>query len=214
MDVYQPCRRVSWLVLLSAVVLVVAVISSPRALAASARPRVGPPGLGWTRVLSDDFSRPSLNRSLWTPGWFGTGVTGPVNTAENACYDSSLARVPGDGSLHLSLVPRESTCGGSTRSYTGALVSSDPSDGVTGHRGFQYTYGYLEVRAYLPAAGPGVIANWPAIWSDGQSWPTDGENDTMEGLGGSTCFHFHSPSGGPGSCVTGDYAGWHTFASD
>ena len=36
----------------------------------------------------------------------------------------------------------------------------------------------------------------------------------MEGLSGKTCFHFHSPSGGPGACVAGSDTGWHTFASD
>jgi Ca2+-binding RTX toxin-like protein len=36
--------------------------------------------------------------------------------------------------------------------------------------------------------------------------------DVMEGLGGSAAYHFHSPSGGPGSSVGGDYTGWHIFA--
>jgi beta-glucanase (GH16 family) len=53
------------------------------------------------------------------------------------------------------------------------------------------------------------------VWADGQSpWPTNGEDDVLEGLGGEACFHFHSPSGGPGSCVAGNLSGWHTFASD
>ena len=34
----------------------------------------------------------------------------------------------------------------------------------------------------------------------------------MEGLGGKAAYHFHSPSGGPGSAVNGDYTGWHIFA--
>lgn len=171
-------------------------------------------GVAWRLALNAQFNQPSLNQRLWTPGWFGTGITGPVNSSEDACYDSAQVTEPGDGFLHLPLLPHANTCGGSTRPYTGSLVSSNPSDGVAGHVGFQYTYGFLEVRAYVPAASPGVIANWPAIWSDGQSWPTDGENDTMEGPGGQACFHFHSPAGGPGACAAGSYAGWHTFGSD
>ncbi len=157
-------------------------------------------------MFSDEFNGSALDTSKWTPGWFGSGITGPINSAETACYDSSQVTVPGDGSLHLPLTSKPATCGGATRPYSGALVSSNGK--------YQYTYGYLEVRAYLPAAATGAIANWPATWSDGQSWPADGENDTMEGLGGQACYHFHSPAGGPGACANGGYTAWHIFASD
>jgi beta-glucanase (GH16 family) len=160
----------------------------------------------WRLVFRDEFNGSTLDTSKWTSGWFGTGISGPVNSSETACYDSSQVSVAGDGSLHLPLISKSVTCGGKTRPYTGALVSSNGK--------FQYAYGYFEVRAYLPAASSGVIANWPATWSDGQSWPTDGENDTMEGLSGQACYHFHSPSGGPGACANGNYTGWHVFGSD
>jgi beta-glucanase (GH16 family) len=110
------------------------------------------------------------------------------------------------------VTPAASTCGGKTQPYTGALLSSNPSDGRASG-GFQYTYGAFETRVYIPASGA-QVANWPAVWTDGQTWPTNGEDDIMEGLSGQTCFHFHSPSGGPGACVAGTGAGWHTFASD
>jgi len=36
----------------------------------------------------------------------------------------------------------------------------------------------------------------------------------FEGLHGSDCWHFHSPSGGPGGCASlTDPTGWHTFAA-
>jgi beta-glucanase (GH16 family) len=157
----------------------------------------------WNLIFSDEFNGTSLDTSKWTPGWFGSSISGPVNSAELACYDSKHATVPGDGSLHLLLDTTRNTCK-STLNYTGALVSSNGK--------FQYAYGYVEFHVYLPASGASV-ANWPATWSDGQSWPTDGENDTMEGLGGDACVHFHSPAGGPGACVPGNFTGWHTFAS-
>jgi beta-glucanase (GH16 family) len=39
--------------------------------------------------------------------------------------------------------------------------------------------------------------------------------DVLEGLGGSACWHFHDPSGGPGGCASGGYGGaWHTYGAD
>ncbi len=159
----------------------------------------------WTMIFNDEFDGTTLDVAKWTPGWGKSGITGPVNDGETACYDSNLVTLPGDGSLHLALQARQSTCKG-THPYTGALVDTNSH--------FQYTYGYIEFRAYLPAASNGKVANWPATWTDGQSWPTNGENDTMEGLGGQACYHFHSPQGGPGDCAGDDFTGWHIFASD
>jgi beta-glucanase (GH16 family) len=101
---------------------------------------------------------------------------------------------------------------------SGGIISSDPDDGQPGHTGYQYTYGFVEARIYLPASGT-EVANWPAFWAVGQNWPVDGEMDVMEGLGGSACYHFHygtSPSdkNGPGNCVSGNYTGWHTFGAN
>ena len=160
----------------------------------------------WNLIFSDEFSASSLDRAKWTPGWFGTGITGPVNSGESACYDSRHVTLPGDGALHLRLDATANTCKGMSMPYTGGLVSSN---GL-----FQFAYGYTEFRVYLPATSSGQIANWPGTWSDGQSWPADGENDTMEGLGGPACYHFHSNMGGPGSCAGGNYSGWHTYASN
>ena len=79
---------------------------------------------------------------------------------------------------------------------------------------FSFTYGAVEARIYLTGTS-GKINNWPAFWADGTgAWPATGELDVMEGLGGSAAYHFHSPSGGPGSNVSGDFTGWHTYAAD
>ena len=176
-----------------------------RALSTTPQPLGQPPG-DWNLIFSDEFNGTALDSTKWTPGWFGTGITGPVNAEELACYDSTHVRAAGDGNLHLLLDATPNTCKGKSMPYTGALVSSN---GL-----FQYAYGYVEFHVYAPASSPGQMANWPATWSNGQSWPGDGENDTMEGLGGPACYHFHSPAGGPGTCARGDFTGWHTFASD
>ncbi len=162
----------------------------------------------WRLVFSEDFNGSNLDTSKWSAAWDGiTGIYGPVNSSETACYDSSNLSFPGDGSLHLRLISKEETCKGAVRPYAGALIHSNTK--------FQFSYGLYEVRAYLPAATPATIANWPAIWSDGQHWPKDGEIDTMEGLGGKACFNFHySRRSAAPVCPAGDFTGWHTFASD
>jgi hypothetical protein len=178
---------------------------------ANPTPNTGPVPLGqtgnWKLIFDDEFNDTSLNTSKWTAGWMGTGITGPVNPLELACYSSANATEPGDGTLHLLLVAKSNTCIGGTHAYTGAMVSSNGK--------FQFTYGYEEFRIYLPAASAGKIANWPAAWSFSKvnSACCQGEDDTMEGLAGNACFHFHGSAGGPGACVSGNYTGWHTYAS-
>ncbi len=172
------------------------------------RPSPTPIPTTWRLVFSEDFNGISLDPSKWSAAWDGiTGVYGPVNTAETACYDSANLSFPGDGTLHMQLISKQETCKGAIRPYAGALIHSNGN--------FQFSYGLYEVYAYLPAAPDGTIANWPAIWSDGQHWPRDGEIDTMEGLSGKACFNFHYQrrSASP-ICPARNYIGWHTFASD
>ncbi len=166
----------------------------------------------WRLVFRDEFNNNALDTSKWSAAWDNiTGIYGPVNGAETACYDSSNVIFPGDGSLHLQLESKQAFCKGASRPYSGALIHSNTK--------YQFTYGYYEVRAFLPAASNGTIANWPAVWSDGQNWPVDGENDTMEGLSGKACYHFHyaidsNTAGDIGACANGTFTGWHVFASD
>ncbi len=158
---------------------------------------------GGTYLFDDEFSG---DLSKWEVGWFGGA--GPVNSAEAAAYSPSHVWISG-GNLHMTLTadsiyaPRF----GHNVPYTGALVSTEKS-GL-----FHVSPPYrVEARMYLPASGSRA-ANWPGFWDNGNSWPTDGENDTMEVLGGDACFHYHSPSGGPGGCASGNFSGWHTFAA-
>ena len=40
-------------------------------------------------VMDSEFNTTSLNTNIWTPGWFGSGVTDPVNSNEDDCYTSN-----------------------------------------------------------------------------------------------------------------------------
>lgn len=164
----------------------------------------GVPGT-WRPIFVDDFDAAGLDTSKWSTGWFGDGVTGPVQVNEDACYDPDLVQVPGNGALSLVLADRPSTCSGRDRRWSTGIVTTNGK--------FSYTYGALEARIYLPPNDRGVPANWPALWSSGQTWPQDGENDTMESMGGQTGPHFHSTGSDVGFAVDASWTGWHTYGS-
>jgi Glycosyl hydrolases family 16 len=174
----------------------------------------GVPG-NWKLVFDDEFNGASLDTSKWSTGWLSSGITGPVNHKESECYDPSQVAV-GGGSVNLTLIAKSESCGINDPEYATGLINTAGK--------FTYTYGLLEARVWLPAANgaPNKVANWPAVWTDGQNWPYDGEDDVAEGLTGQVCAHFHSaaetsgvgPGGGSG-CLGGAYAeGWHTFAAN
>ena len=169
----------------------------------SAQPVGGGPG-PWNLVLDSEFNGSSLDPSQWSTGWFGSGITQPVNSSEQECYDPAQVSVA-NGELDLTAIAKVEDCGGVARAYASGIVTTDGT--------FSFTYGYMEARIWLP--GSAGIADWPAFWADGRNWPTDGEIDVLEGLGGKACVHFHNPAGGPGTCASGNFAGgWQTFAAD
>jgi len=122
---------------------------------------------------------------------------------EEAGYSSSNVSIS-NGTLNLTLDHSPVTVNGRTFPFTGAIVTT------RGH--FTFTYGYVEWMAYLPESANGEIADWPALWADGTgTWPSTGEMDVLEGLGGTAEAHFISPSGNPGILAGTTYRGWHTF---
>jgi beta-glucanase (GH16 family) len=189
-------------------------IKAEAATAATPQP-VGISG-DWAMVMDSEFDNGSaLNTNVWTSGWFGTGVTDPVSTLEDDCYNSNNV-IPTSTALDLDVTHQSSTCSGKTYPYTGSLISTQPNGSNTG---FEYTYGVLEARVYIPAAANGsMISNWPGVWAT-TTPSTDsaggyGEDDIVEGLAGQGCYHFHDSAEAPGYCDTTLTPGWHTFASD
>jgi hypothetical protein len=184
-------------------------------------PLQGPLGIKgrWKLVLNSTFSG-AMNTDIWSTGWFGAGITGPADSFESTCYSPANVAFPDNGTMSLSLSLQPSTCKFDgipvTEPDTGAAVTTDPNDGRASG-GFEYTYGVLEARLYLPGQH-GLIVNWPGVWTTSQTWPVGGEDDIVEGLGGHACYHFHnalpSTGGGPGGCDMVLKPGWHTFASD
>ena len=169
---------------------------------------LGVPG-SWNPIFDEEFNGTSLNQSLWSTGWGGPGLTGPVSTEELECYSPSQV-VVGGGELDLNLIAQPQTnCpldGGGTinEPYTSGMIQTQGK--------FSFTYGYFETRVWLPGATTG--SDWPGVWAVGANWPAGGELDLVEGLGGQGCWHFHDPSGAPGGCSGVYTGGWHTFGAD
>jgi len=83
-------------------------------------------------------------------------------------------------------------------------------------RRFIFKHGYYEARIHVPAAAPGRIANWPAFWMTGTTWPATGEIDILEAVGGGLSATYHTanmadPAAGITSKIPGDFTGWHVF---
>jgi beta-glucanase (GH16 family) len=157
---------------------------------------------------SDEFNGSSLDLSKWQPNWLGssnTAITKPINGSEQSCYDPAQASLV-NGSLKLSAVAR--SCNGYP--YASGMVTS--------HGHYTFTYGYMEARVWMD--GSSNPKNWPAFWADGTgTWPTTGEIDVMEGLGGSPAWHYHwgsgsNPSQTGGTPSMSSKTGWHTFGAD
>ena len=175
-----------------------------RAASTPARPAGNTPET-WRLVFNGTFTGRALGTAGWSTGWLAHGITPPVSQPELECYDPANVTVSG-GALHLSLIRQPHSCGGKARPYTSGLVNTDGK--------FQFTYGFMEARIWLPGHG-GQIINWPAFWADGQNWPKDGEIDVLEGLGGKACWHFINPATVRGGCAAGTFSnGWHTFGAD
>lgn len=154
---------------------------------------------------------------MWRQGWFGTGVTGPINAHELACYSPANVVVPTRGAVVLKVSHTRSWCGNEARPYTGAVLTTNPRDGRRGG-GFTYRYGVLEAKVFLPATARSAVADWPSVVTLGQVWPRDGEDDVVENLGGLVCSHFHSPGHAPGGdlggCDPSLTPGWHVVSSN
>jgi hypothetical protein len=134
----------------------------------------GVPG-DWTLKFDDEFNGTGLDTADWSTGWFGPGITPPVNSQEEDCYDPAQV-TENDGALDLTLIQKSEDCGISDPQYTTGLVSTKGK--------FSFTYGFIEARVWLPSApgNPGEAADWPGVWLDGQNWPEDGEIDIAEGV--------------------------------
>jgi hypothetical protein len=152
----------------------------------------GPSG-PWRLAFSDEFNAASLDRTKWDDVWFCQGCQ-----QNNVGTYSSNVSVSG-GYLRLNLASATS----------GASVHTGYGSGR-----FQLPVGgYVEARVYFPGSDAEEFHNWPAWWTSGRNWPSAGEHDIVEGLGGRPTVNYHSPSGAhnKGEVVGTWNNGFHTY---
>ncbi len=123
---------------------------------------------GKTLIWADEFSGTSLNTTFWTQE---TGNAWANNEQQN--YQASNTEVK-DG--YLTITAKKEAVNG--RQYSSSRIK-------TQEKKF-FKYGRVDIRALVPK-GQGI---WPALWMLGNnksavSWPTCGEIDLMELIGGS-----------------------------
>jgi beta-glucanase (GH16 family) len=193
-------------------------------VASAAPPALSDQTQTWKQTFGDEFNDVALDPTKWTTCYWwvsGDGCTNSGN-AEQQWYTPANV-IESDGTLKLRAQKQTVLApDGKTYDYTSGMISSgrDTSLLSTPPR-FQFKYGYMEMRAKLPA-GTGL---WPAFWTlpSTQGWPP--EIDVMEGRGDRptdvNVGVYNKTSTGAtvhGSVwVTGlaDYtAGFHTFAVD
>jgi beta-glucanase (GH16 family) len=125
-----------------------------------------------------------------------------------------------NGILSLTAQKQDVTVSGQTFHYTSGMISTGPADGNSSPK-FSFQYGYMEMRAWIPA-GKGL---WPAFWTLAADGSYPPEIDVFEILGDQTAvdnMNYHYPNGSSdegadtGSTWNGpDFStGWHTFAVD
>ena len=135
---------------------------------------------GWTRVFDEPFSTNLSRWTVWTGGAFNN---------ELQHYQATNLQVA-DGIL--SITARRETVIGATTPFNPALSSFDYTSGriesVTHFSAGQKTPNVrMAARLKLPV-GYGM---WPAFWSYGDPWPTQGEIDIVEARG-QTPFEFNT----------------------
>jgi beta-glucanase (GH16 family) len=127
---------------------------------------------GWTKTFNDDFSTDLSKWNIWTGGAFNN---------ELEYYQSANLQVS-NGVLNI--IAKKETVTGSTTPFDATPKT------------FDYTSGRIECKTNISASTatpkvriaarvklPAGYGMWPAFWSYGDPWPTQGEIDCMEARG-------------------------------
>jgi beta-glucanase (GH16 family) len=129
---------------------------------------------GWTKVMDEEFNTDLSNWNIWQGGAYNN---------EYECYTNASKNLSlSNGALTITAV-KETVTGNTT-----------PSN--TAQKSFDFTSGRIECKSSISANSgtpkirysariklPAGYGMWPAFWSYGAAWPTNGEIDVMEAKG-------------------------------
>src|SRR3954454_20982155 len=136
----------------------------------------------WQQTFGDEFNGVAIDPTKWsTCYWWisGSGCTNSGNGEEQWYTPANV--IENDGTLKLRAQKQTTIApNGKVYDYTSGMISSGRATSLLSTPPkFQFKYGYMEMRAKLPA-GAGL---WPAFWTlpSSQGWPP--EIDAMEARG-------------------------------
>jgi beta-glucanase (GH16 family) len=129
---------------------------------------------GWTKTFNEDFSTDFSNWNIWQGGAYNN---------EYECYTSSPKNLSlTNGILSITAV---------IDTVTGKTTNTDNTQ-----KTFYFTSARIESKSTISANNatpkirysariklPAGYGMWPAFWSYGAAWPTNGEIDVMEAKG-------------------------------
>jgi len=129
---------------------------------------------GWTKVMDEEFSTDLSNWNIWQGGAYNNEYECYTNAAKNLSLSNGI----------LTITAVKET-------VTGNTTSSDNTQ-----KSFDFTSGRIECKSTISANSgtpkirysariklPSGYGMWPAFWSYGAAWPTNGEIDVMEAKG-------------------------------
>ena len=129
-------------------------------------------GAGWLKTFEDNFSGDLSNWNTWYGGAFNN---------ELQLYQASNLSVTG-GNLVISA--RHETVTGPTTPFDQTPKTFDYTSGrIESKTNFSASISAPQVRMMARIKLPAGYGMWPAFWSYGDPWPTQGEIDILEARG-------------------------------
>ena len=129
-------------------------------------------GAGWTKTFEDLFSTNLNNWNIWYGGAFNN---------ELQLYQSSNLSVTNG---NLVIAARQETVSGPTTPFDPTPKTFDYTSGrIESTTNFSASASSPNVRMMARIKLPSGYGMWPAFWSYGDPWPTQGEIDILEARG-------------------------------
>jgi len=127
---------------------------------------------GWTKIFEDDFTTNLANWNTWHGGAFNN---------ELQMYRANNLQII-NGNLAISAV-KETVTGPATPFDATSKTFNYTSGRIESVTNFSASVNSPKIRMMARIKLPPGYGMWPAFWSYGDPWPTQGEIDILEGRG-------------------------------